>query len=145
MNANHFFYWCTNIVIGIFNVLDYKGNSKSALQALAILLSRLPLYNEDEGLEWSDLPPYSIMLKPFWENSLMLLQSMGNISAIKSNSSLKKIDQTIIATSNTVLNIMGKQVKSYSGTIEIKDLVGFTKIELNLNDKEIMKVELVEE
>ena len=134
-----------SIYDGIFNVLDYKGNSKTALQALAILLSRLPLYKEDEGLEWSDLPPYSIMLKSFWENSLMLLQSMGNISEIKSNSSLKKVEQTIIVACKTDLNIFRKQVKSYTGTIEIIDLIGFTKIELNLNDKEIMKIELIEE
>ncbi len=130
---------------GIFNVLDFQGNSKSALQALAILMSRLPLYKEEEGIEWSDLPPYSIMLKPFWENSFMLLQSIANISLLKSKSFAKMENETIIVATNTDLSIMGKQVKSYSGKVEIKDLIGFTKMELNLNDKEIMTVELVEE
>ena len=130
---------------GIFNVLGFKGSSKSALQALAILLSRLPLYKEEEGLEWSDLPPYSIMLNQFAENSLMLLQSIVNLSQIKSKSTAKLEGETIKVATKTELSIIGKQIKAYSGTVEIKDLVGFTKIELYLNDKEIMKVELLEE
>jgi urea transporter/murein DD-endopeptidase MepM/ murein hydrolase activator NlpD len=130
---------------GIFNVLDYKGKANSALHTLAILMSRLPLYKEEDGLVWNDLPPYSIILKPIAENSLMLLQSIVNISSIKSNSSVKVTDKTIHVATNTVLNILGKQIKSYSGNIEIEDLVGFTKMELQLNGKELMKVELVEE
>ncbi|MBI9030871.1 urea transporter [bacterium] len=130
---------------GIFNVLEYKGNRKSALQALAILLSRLPLYKAEESLEWTDLPPYSIMLKPFMENSLMLVQSLVNVSTIKSKSLIKTENETIIVASQTNLNIMGKRIKSYSGKIEIKDLIGFTNIQLNLDNKEVMTVELIED
>lgn len=130
---------------GIFNVLDYKGNNKSALNALAILMSRLPLYKEEEGLEWQDLPPYSIMLKPLWENSLMLFQSVANISLLKSKSSVKMENKTIFIASQTDLNILGKRVKSYNGKIEIKDLIGITSIELNTANKEIMTVKLIEE
>lgn len=134
-----------SIYDGIFNTLEFKGNSQSALQALAILLSRLPLYKEEEKLVWNDLPPYSIMLRPFWENSLMLMQSVANLSNIKSESSAHLENDTIIVDTKTRLKIMGRSVKKYTGRVEIKDLVGFTKMELNLNDKEIMKVELIEE
>lgn len=129
---------------GIFNVLEFKGNNQSALHALAILLSRLPLYKEEEGIEWSDLPPYSIMLRPFWENSLMLMQSLTKLSVLRSQASAQQVNNTIIVATKTDLSIMGKQVKSYSGKVEIKDLIGFTKMELNLNDKEIMTAELIE-
>lgn len=134
-----------SIYDGIFNVLDFKGNSKSALQALAVLMTRLPLYRESEELEWSDLPPYSIMLKPFQENSYMLMQSIINISELKTKSSTKLEEDKIIVDSQTDLRFMGRKIKSYSGKIEIKDLIGFTKMELNLNDREIMTVELLEE
>lgn len=130
---------------GIFNVLDFKGNKQSALQALAILMSRLPLYQEEEGLEWTDLPPYSILLKPFWEDSLMLIQSLTNISNIKSKSKVFMVNKTISVATQTELNIMGKKLKSYHGNIEIKDLIGIIKIELNIDDKNIMQVELLEE
>lgn len=130
---------------GIFNVLDFKGNKQSALQALAILMSRLPLYQEEEGLEWTDLPPYSILLKPFWEDSLMLIQSLTNISNIKSKSKVFMENKTISVATQTELNIMGKKLKSYHGNIEIKDLIGIIKIELNIDDKNIMQVELLEE
>ncbi len=130
---------------GIFNVLDFKGNEKSALHALAILMSRLPLYKEEESLEWTDLPPYSVLLKPFLENSLILLQSLTNISSIKSKSKVSVENETIIVASQTDFNIFGKTVKSYNGLIQIKDLIGITKISLNTKGKEIMEVNLIEE
>ncbi len=130
---------------GIFNVLDFKGNKKSGLQALAILMSRLPLYQEDEGLEWQDLPPYSIVLNPFWENTLILLQSLGKVSTVRSKSRVSMEDKTIIVATQTELNIMGKRIRSFNGRVEIKDLIGITKITLNDGNTEIMKVELIEE
>ncbi|MFA7057811.1 MAG: urea transporter [Candidatus Cloacimonadales bacterium] len=133
-----------SIYDGIFNVLNFKGERKSALHALAVLLSRLPLYQE-EKLEWQDYPPYSVMLKPFLENGLMFLQSLGRLSNIKSKGGVKVDSGTTYIESKTQLFILNREAKEYHGKIEIKDLIGFTKIELYSKDKEVMKISLIEE
>lgn len=133
-----------SIYDGIFNVLNFKGETKSALHALSVLLSRLPLYKEEE-LEWCDYPPYSVMLGHHAENGLMFLESLVKLSTIKSKGRVRVDSGINYVESKTQLFILNKEVKEYHGKIEIKDLIGFTKLDLYSKDKEIMKVRLIEE
>ena len=127
---------------GIFNVLSFKGNRKSALNAISLLLCRLPLYKNGE-MEWGDVPPYSVVAKPFLENTLMMMQSLFKFSEVKNVSTSVADKDNVTIKSKTSLTLMKKSFLDYSGNVEIKELEGIKSIELQKNGKIIMQAQQI--
>ncbi len=127
---------------GIFNVLNFTGNKKSALHGLALSLCRLPLY-KDEELNWNDYPPYSILANPTLESTLLFLQSIFKFSKLEYKAKSTPTKDNVTTSFKNNFSVLNKSISSYSGKITLKELTGFTDIEiLNKDNKTVIKANL---
>ncbi len=130
-----------SVYSGIFNVLKFKGNKKTALWAFALLTTRLP-YLEDQRLEWSDQPPYSVVLNKFEENLAYLITPLLKIFTITNNSVSKVSEEKIEVESTLKIGLLGITLSKYKGKVEIISKEGLKSLELYKNGKLYLTAEV---
>lgn len=127
---------------GIFNVLSYRGSKDDALFALAISASRLP-YTEGLNLQWTDVPPYSLVTSWPIKSGVLFLSALFNPLRVTTDAALKERNGRMVLTSDTDLKWFGKRIRRYQGSVALQKYSGFQEIRLTKNNKEFIVAERI--
>ncbi len=133
-----------SIYEGIYNCFSYYGNRCTCLHAFAILLSRLP-YLKGKSIEWNDKPPLSIFYSPFMEKSILFLKAFMP-GFITTEANYKAVDNKGVLEIQSFINlkIFNKVFRKYTGTIEISQENGISRMCLDKNGENLIEVERTE-